>query len=128
MQADIHLVLQGTVVGFATFHHFPLNGDFNASTWLEDVCLTWRTDDMPDLTVSNTMVLTFFFSEHLYEEEVLNEMMKMAFAICSEVDRILLFLPSNVPLFAPLLGNFEPIPTLDNVDYTKWVVLCMHAE
>lgn len=108
-------------------HHFPTVGDFNPSTWLEDAGASWQMDLMEDISVTNTMVMSFFFAEHLHEEEVLTEITKMAFAICTEVERILLFLPSSVPLFAPLLGNFEPIPVAAGVDETMLNVKAYRA-
>ena len=103
-------------MGFASLHHFPTIGDFNPATWMEDAGAVWQLDLMEGISVTNTMVMSFFFAEHMYEEEVLNEIIKMAFAICTEVERVLLFLPSSVPLFAPLLGNFNPIPVQSSVD------------
>lgn len=103
---------KGHIIGFAFFHYYPIIGDFRPASWLDELAVSWSVDDMPDLDVTNSMVLSFFFAEHLYEEEVLLEITKMAFAIFDEIERIFLFIPSLVPLFTPLIGNFEPLVSL----------------
>jgi hypothetical protein len=107
---------KGNTIGFAFFHYFPVIGDFKPATWIEELGNSWNIDDMPDVDATNSMVLSFFFAEHLYEEEVLLEITKMAFAVFDEIDRIFLFIPSTVPLFTPLIGNFEPLVSLHDHD------------
>ena len=65
--------------------------------------------------------------EHMHEEEVLHEMLKMALNCFPEVERILLLLPVNVPLFKPLLGNFEPIQLRPDTDAETVNVQVFHA-
>ena len=107
---------KGHLIGFAFFHYFPIIGDFKPATWLDELAVSWSLDGMPDLDVTNAMVLSFFFAEHLYEEEVLLEITKMAFAVFDEIERIFLFIPSLVPLFTPLIGNFEPLVSVLDSD------------
>ena len=101
----------GGLVGFAAFHHAPLVGDFKPSVWIDDVKRMWSTNmgEGEDVDYSNTLVLNFFHSEHAHEELALNEVLKMAFNTFSQVEHILLFIPVSIPLFKPLLGNFEPL-------------------
>ena len=103
---------KGHIIGFAFFQYYPIIGDFRPASWLDELAVSWSVDDMPDLDVTNSMVLSFFFSEHLYEEEVLLEITKMTFAVFDEIERVFLFIPSLVPLFTPLIGNFEPLISL----------------
>jgi hypothetical protein len=106
----------GGLIGFATFHHFPTLGDLPAATYLDDIAAMWKCDDLDEWSPSKTIALTFFHAEHMHEEEVLNEILTMALNYFPEVQRILLLLPSNVPLFKPLIGNFDPIQMRDDVD------------
>lgn len=118
---------RSSVMGFATFHHFPTLGDFPAATYLDDIAELWHTSDLEEWDASKTISLTFFHAEHMHEEEVLHEVLKMALNCFPEVERILLLLPVNVPLFKPLLGNFEPIQLRPDTDAETVNVQVFHA-
>ena len=105
-----------TVVGFACFHHMPSLGDFSTATWLDEVQAQWDCAYLEDLHPAKTLVLQMFFAEHLHDEEVLNEVIRMALVTFTEVDRIMLVIPSRIPLFAPLIGNFEPLVLREGVE------------
>ncbi|KAJ1475774.1 hypothetical protein T484DRAFT_3150674 [Baffinella frigidus] len=107
---------KGAVVGFACFHHVPSLGDFSPASWLDEVQSLWSCTYLDDLHPSTTLVLQMFFAEHLHDEQVLNEVIKMALVTFTEVERIMLFLPVKVPLFEPLIGNFEPLVLKETVD------------
>ena len=117
----------GALVGFATFHHFPALGDLPAASYLDDVAAMCQCDDLDDWEASKTISLTFFHSEHMHEEEGLREVLKMALNYFPDVERVLLLLPANVPLFKPLLGNFEPIPARSNTDADAMNVQVFHT-
>ena len=107
---------KGTSLVSHSFTTFPIVGDFKPATWLEEISMSWNTDDIAALDVTNSMVLSFFYAEHLYEEEALLEITKMVFNIFDEIEQILLFIPSVVSLFTPLIGNFEPLVSLHEQD------------
>ena len=118
---------RGGLIGFATFHHFPALGDFPAASYLDDISAQWKCDDFDEWDASKTISLTFFHAEHTHEEEVLSEMLRMALNFFPEIERILLLLPVNVPLFKPLLGNFEPIQLKDDTDAEACNVQIFHT-
>jgi len=118
---------RGGLMGFATFHHFPALGDLPAATYLDDIATLWKCEDLDEWQPSKTITLTFFHAEHMHEEEVLSEMLKMALNYFPEVERIMLLLPVHVPLFKPLLGNFEPIQVKDDADSESVNVQVFHT-
>jgi hypothetical protein len=118
---------RGGLIGFATFHHFPTLGDLPAATYLDDIAGLWKTDDLDGWDASSTISLTFFHAEHQHEEEVLNEVLRMALNFFPDIDRILLLVPVNVPLFKPLLGNFEPIQMREDADTEAIGVQVFHT-
>eukprot|EP01006_Ploeotia_vitrea_P042645 TRINITY_DN66647_c7_g1_i1.p1 TRINITY_DN66647_c7_g1~~TRINITY_DN66647_c7_g1_i1.p1 ORF type:complete len:1197 (+),score=144.15 TRINITY_DN66647_c7_g1_i1:43-3633(+) len=98
----------GDILGFCAFSDTPtLVDEIPDSQWPEYIHEYY--EETGPMSVSNTLWLTFFVSEPLHQDGVINSVFRTLYVTLADTEFVLFALPRAAPPFSPIQDYFVPL-------------------